>query len=298
MARCDRDPVPEVRYEPASLPFPKPGERHFSVPSGRSGRAGGDENKSNHGRVQFERSGRERAQAIRESELAMLRDIGVFRSLALNDLTKYRYDGNDSAANRDLEGLSRHGLIRRRTTYPERTVYLTLTRQGHRLITGRQPRDAPRQRFYHGFVKSRDANHDGSLYRLYQQERQRIERMGGRVDRVVLDLELKKSINRRLAKLNSLPMSKQEQERHEIAASHGLRVVDRKIPLPDLRLEYESPDHDMTKVDLELVTQHYRRENLAVKARAGFALFAFAQDAARLRPAMADPEIMQDILSL
>ena len=37
---------------------------------------------------------------------------------------------------------------------------------------------------------------------------------------------------------------------------------------------------------------------LAAKAQTGFAMFALPEDAARLRPAMSDPEIMLDILSL
>ena len=70
------------------------------------------------------------------------------------------------------------------------------------------------------------------------------------------------------------------------------------IPLPDLRLEYEGPDQQLAKVDLELVTGHYHHDSLVAKAKAGFSMYAFAEDAARLRPAMQDPEIMQDILSL
>jgi len=77
-----------------------------------------------------------------------------------------------------------------------------------------------------------------------------------------------------------------------------LVVVSGKIPLPDLRLEYETPDQQQAKVDLELVSGEYRQSQIADKARAGFTLYASAQDAARLRPAIADPEIMQDILSL
>ena len=37
---------------------------------------------------------------------------------------------------------------------------------------------------------------------------------------------------------------------------------------------------------------------LAAKAQTGFAMYALPEDAARLRPAMSDPEIMLDILSL
>jgi hypothetical protein len=37
---------------------------------------------------------------------------------------------------------------------------------------------------------------------------------------------------------------------------------------------------------------------LAAKAQIGFAMYALPEDAARLRPAISDPEIMLDILSL
>jgi len=37
---------------------------------------------------------------------------------------------------------------------------------------------------------------------------------------------------------------------------------------------------------------------LAAKTKTGFAMYALPEDAARLRPAMSDPEIMLDILSL
>ncbi len=77
-----------------------------------------------------------------------------------------------------------------------------------------------------------------------------------------------------------------------------MTVVSGKIPLPDLRLEYETPDQEQTKIDLELLSGEYRNGQIAEKARAGFTLYAFAEDAVRLRPAIADPEIMQDILSL
>jgi hypothetical protein len=62
--------------------------------------------------------------------------------------------------------------------------------------------------------------------------------------------------------------------------------------------EYETAEREMAKVDLELATGHYHRDNLAAKIQAGFSIYALPQDAARLRPAMADPEIMQEIFSL
>ena len=82
------------------------------------------------------------------------------------------------------------------------------------------------------------------------------------------------------------------------AAEHGLTVVNGRIQIPDLRLEYEDQDHNPAKVHLELATGHYRHGSLAAKSSAGFKIYASASDAARLRPAMADPEIMQEIFSL
>jgi hypothetical protein len=241
---------------------------------------------------------REQSRSVHESAVQTLSDIGTFRALALEDLTRHRYGGDLDKARKHLATLARQGLIRSRTRYPERAVYVTLTRAGHQLASARSERGNSSQRLYHGFVKTREARHDAALYRLYQQEIARIEQMGGRVGRVVLEFELKQSINRKLAKLKSLPDAEQVQVRHQIAQEHGLAVVKGKILLPDLRLEYEGPDQQMAKVDIELVTANYRRHNLVAKAQAGFAMYAFAEDAARLRPAMQDPEIMQDILSL
>ena len=60
----------------------------------------------------------------------------------------------------------------------------------------------------------------------------------------------------------------------------------------------KAPDQELGKVDLELVTGDYHAQGLAAKAQTGFAMYALPEDAARLRPAVSDPEIMLDILSL
>jgi DNA-binding MarR family transcriptional regulator len=214
-------------------------------------------------------------------------------------LVEYRYAGDTRQARRDLKHLAEQGLVQTRTTYPERNVYFSLTRKGRGYIEHNRPTNtASCQVFYHGFVKRREARHDAAIYRLYQRESARIARAGGKVNRVILDFELKASINRELAKIHTLPADEQLSRRQEIAEAHGLTVVSGKIPLPDLRLEYETPDQEQTKVDLELLSSEYRSGQIADKARAGFTLYASAGDAVRLRPAIADPEIMQDILSL
>jgi DNA-binding MarR family transcriptional regulator len=289
MARYDRPPIPDL--DQGTAPLPLPGRSVHALPPWPAGNGCGSARQDNDLRNNnpYERVEREIDRGLRGSELRTLRDIGIFRSLSVEDLTDHRYARNQTKARNDLDSLLRNGLIQRRTDYPERTAYVTLTPQGHRLVARRNPSG---QRFYHGFVKSREARHDALLYRLYQQERRRIEQAGGRLQRVVLDFELKQSINRRLVKIVSLPRPQQDREKQETAARHGLKVVNGKIPLPDLRLEYEGPGQEMTKVDLELVTRHYHRDSLAAKAKAGFAMYASPQDARKLRSVMADPEII------
>src|SRR5215475_11582644 len=61
----------------------------------------------------------------------------------------------------------------------------------------------------------------------------------------------------------------------EVAERHSLKVVRGKIPVPDIRIEYETRDGEKARLDLELATRHYRLRNLAMKALAGFSIFAW-----------------------
>ena len=103
---------------------------------------------------------------------------------------------------------------------------------------------------------------------------------------------------RDLASLKSLPPAEQEAKRPEIAQIHGRKLVNGKIPLPDLRIEYESRDHEQVHVHLELATRAYRGKHLSDKVNAGFSIYASAQDAPRLRSALQDAHLISEILSL
>ncbi len=313
MSRYDRDESPdEIRDSTLRRPAERSGGEETSDArgqgggSGTDGQAGPREIRGEHPTPSTRnREPREpnptraRTYDLRDSEVQTLVDIGTFRAIKTEDLVQYRYDGDARRARGDLKHLVEEGLVQRRTTYPNRDVYVGLTRKGRRYIEHHRPENAAsRQVFYHGFVKRREARHDAAIYRLYQRESERITREGGRINRVILDFELKASINRELSNIHSLPPEEQLSRRQEIAEAHGLTVVSGKIPLPDLRLECETPDQQQAKVDLEVVSGDYRHGQIADKARAGFTFYAFAEDAVRLRPAMADPEIMQDILSL
>jgi hypothetical protein len=241
---------------------------------------------------------RDRAYLLRDSEMHSIKEIGKFRVIALSDLAKYAYGGNRERMDKDIRRLARHSLVSDKTVEisQKKTLRIvTLTKAGHRLLknTNQLPDDQP---IYHGLLKPREVKHDSDLYRLYQKEAARIERGGGRPVRVLLDYELKRNLNRDLALMG--PEKDDPNAKERIAEKHGLQVVNGKIPVPDLRVEYETPELEMRHVDLELATRDYRPRAMAAKAAAGFSLYGRSEDASRLRRVLDEREITARILTL
>lgn len=234
---------------------------------------------------------------LRESHIRTLTEIGTFRAVNFDDLVRQRYEGDEGAARQELNDLARVGLVRRQTITRTGAEQYSLTRSGYGAVEKRRGKHSE-QVLYYGFVKPKEADHDSAIYRLYERGAQDISESGGRVTRVVLDFELKRSINRQLARASGMSPDEQARRKQEVAEEHGLKVINGRIAIADLRLEYETADREQNKVDLELVTGHYRGHSLSEKAQAGFRMFASEADRAHLRAAMADPEIMQEILSL
>ena len=235
---------------------------------------------------------------LRSSEIRTLTELGKFRAVATKDLQEFAYQGDKDRARGDMQSLIRQGLVAEKAiphsdTNPRRL--LTLTKRGHLVltVTEKVPKN---QAIYHGLTKPREAHHDADLYRMYYSAAEKIERQGGRNLRAILDYELKKRIYRDLAKLG--PDGESAAKKKEIAERYGLQVVRGKIPLPDLRIEYETREGGVARVDLELATEHYRGHNLAEKVRAGFSIYAHAQDAAGLRRVLDQKELTAEILSL
>jgi hypothetical protein len=236
---------------------------------------------------------RERGYRLRASEIHTLTELGKFRAVGVEDLARHAYAGHRDEMDDDVRNLVRQGLLRKGTFEgPEGTPreLLTLSKAGYRLLRANRivPRD---QALHHGFVKPREANHNADLYLLYQKEAARITAQGGRLLRVVLDFELKKKINHDFAKFGT-------EARQEIAGRHGLQVVRGKIPVPDMRIEYEKPGGEIARIDLELVTEHYRGGHVADKVRAGFSLYTPRGEADRLRRVLDQRELTAEILSL
>jgi hypothetical protein len=241
---------------------------------------------------------RDRTYLLRESEFATLVEIGRFRVIDSNDLGQFGYAGDAKRLNRDVRHLEQEGLVAAKSIKRgggQRESFLVLTKKAHRLLlqSGRLPEG---QAIYHGLVKPREAKHDAALYRLYQRESARIECAGGRPLRVALDYELKRNLHRELTQLGEQAQSREARER--VAEKQGLVLVNDKVQIPDLRLEYETADHEHRHVDLELATRNYRPRALSAKAKAGFSIYAPREDASKLRRIFDDSELTARIFAL
>jgi hypothetical protein len=241
---------------------------------------------------------RGRTYRLRSSEIATMVEIGKFRAIGLEDLGEFAYGSDRGRIEPDVENLVRQGMLQMKSVPHEEKgsrQLLALTKVGHRFLT-RNSFAAKEQRLYHGFVKPREAHHDADLYRLYQKAGGKIARAGGRNLRVVLDYELKKRVYHDLAKLG-LDRASTENKR-AVAEQHGLLVVSGKIPLPDVRIEYDTPEGERARVDIELATSHYRFRNLVEKVRAGFSIYAHASDVSNFRRVLDQRKLTTEILSL
>ena len=244
---------------------------------------------------------RDRVLTLSDAELETMRDIGQFRTVGEDDLLRFRYAGNARKLHADYLNLRSQGLVERRTISVGRTrkplpVY-TLTRDGKNVLKS-AGLDRSDQALYAGFVMPREAAHDAGIYRMFQIEASQIEARGGRIDRVVLDFELKKKVYAELAKARDLGTREYAERQAQIAAANGLTVVDGKILLPDLRIEYETADGELAQIDLELATEHYHRGHVAEKARAGFKMYGFTSTSRGSRAEWEGREITAGILSL
>ncbi len=200
--------------------------------------------------------------------------------------------------------LSRNGYDRSRTIYRSRNREYSLRESEVQTLTDlgkfrMVPADDLAQFAYRGDRSQMDSDlrrHDADLYRLYHKVAREIADVGGKVRRVVLDYELKQELFRKLSRVD--PNKELAYERIRVANEYDLKVVNDKIPVPDLRIEYEDESRELRRLDLEIATRDYRPQGLAEKAKAGFHLFARQQDHAKLRRVLDTQEITARIFAL
>jgi len=118
---------------------------------------------------------------LRDSEIFTLTEVGKFRVISTEDLTRFAYDRNQARLEQDLQSLRKQGRISQRDiearNQPKFRV-LSLTKDGKRFLE-HQNRVPKSQALYAGFVKPKELAHDAELYRLYQKVACEIERSGG-----------------------------------------------------------------------------------------------------------------------
>lgn len=239
--------------------------------------------------------------ALSDRERGTLREIGRFRTIDAEALLKYRYAGKPAAFRDEIRRLQRQGFLQRRSISVGKNrdtlVIVALTREAAKLV--RQDSQQPQnQAVYAGFVKPAEVPHDAAIYQMYQAEAAGIEAAGGKVRRVVLDYELKKQVYSKLARERDAGALEYAQRQEEIARDNSLPIIEGRIILPDLRVEYETPEGDIDHVDLELATEHYHRGHMDVKARAGFKMYGFTSTSRGHRAQWEGHELTATVLSL
>ena len=219
----------------------------------------------------------------RGSEVDLLERAAQYRVTFTDDL---KQDAGDSSRFKDdLRALKEQGLIEERTVtrLRERRVadVVSVTRDGKALLDHhRDPERSSEQVYYSGWVKPGEVWHDASPLRMVRQVETELEQQGSRVERVVLDDELKGVAYRAFqeARSNGEP---DRYARLAVAEAQGLHVHRDHFVFPDVRLEVQDRDGTERTVDLELVTKDYHRGHLSGKAGAGFRMFSSGSGGSR-----------------
>jgi hypothetical protein len=235
-----------------------------------------------------DRSRDEEARRVRDTESQALVAAGSFRVVFERDLRDGPYRGDSVRLAQDVKALRAQGLIDRRTIARDEQGHsvgvIALTERGRAPLearSDREPEDGPTQAVYAGWHKPAEVVHDACICRMFQVEAAAIEDRGGRIDRVVLDDELKREV---YASAHRSRFASDEDPQHALEdAAHAchLPVIDGHVEFPDLRIEYETASGERGRVDLELVTSAYHGGHLAGKQAAGFTLYNAHGSAAR-----------------
>src|SRR5690606_18563742 len=106
-----------------------------------------------------------------ETERAVVREVGRFRTLDEEDVERVFYRSNPKQFRADLEHLSKQGLLLRRSVSVGKSGevrhVVVLSKRAKRLT--QHHRLTPEgQALYAGFVKPAEISHDASIYKMYE----------------------------------------------------------------------------------------------------------------------------------
>jgi hypothetical protein len=121
--------------------------------------------------------------------------------------------------------------------------------------------------------------HDAAVYRAYLDEAERLHEAGAEIHRVILENDLKAEFQTFLQEPNrdredsdgrperSLLEIESWAHEHELPCdAHG------HVQFPDVRIEYELDGREH-RLDVEVMTAHYRGAHAAGKSGSGFSLY-------------------------
>jgi hypothetical protein len=222
---------------------------------------------------------RDREYTLRGSESRTLATVGAFRVVSSRDLLDHNNRPTDPRSG-DLRHLREQRLIETVRVPGYRDHAVVLTKEGRSLLEHRQDPDHERHQTFHaGLVRPRELEHDVQIYRAYEQAEAGLLERGARVDRVVLDHELKSEYQRWLHErdgdhddYDGHP-DRTPDEIREWAHEHHLPYFDDEVHFPDARIEYEEPDGRWGREDIEVTTAHYRGAHGQSVARTGFSRY-------------------------
>jgi hypothetical protein len=215
-----------------------------------------------------------------DQKRAHCRPWAAFRVVPARDLRDH-HGGPADPRSGDLRHLREQVLVRTERLPRHRDHIVVLTERGRDLLNShRIERDQEhRQEFYAGLVKPREVEHDAQIYQTYECEAEKLAEREARIERVVLDYELKRDYQRWLHardadrdNCDGRP-DRDPAEVREWAVDHDLPSFDDQVHFPDLRIEYERPDGRHDHEDVEVVTVHYRGVHSAAATQSGFSCY-------------------------
>ena len=221
---------------------------------------------------------RTKSQNFQERIDRAVAEIGIYRSVATQDLAEAHFEGHPYAARRGVERMVRSGHVREHTARgPQGGAYtvLTLTERGverAERVAREQGLDTE-QKAWNGLVKPNELQHDVAVYRAARIEQVRLFEQGAVLKRIRIDAELKREIARRAEKARARGgKDAADAARFEAAEALGLPIQDGRVQVPDAQLEYSDIEGRTGRVNVEIATEHYSVKSIAAKAAAGFAV--------------------------
>lgn len=243
---------------------------------------------------------RDREYTLRGSETRTLTTVGAFRVVPTGQL---RDQSNAAPHERsaDIRHLREQGLIETVRVPGHRGSVVVLTKEGRDLLERhRDDQGDASQTFYAGLKRARELEHDSQIFCAYLEAAERLDNRGARVERVVIDYELKRDYQKWLHKHDGDRddydghHDRTEEEVRAWAAEHDLPYFDDQVHFPDLRIEYEEPDGQRGREDVEVLTVHYRGSHASAASRSGFS--CYGAGAARTGGRGPNPDLASELI--